>query len=124
MVGDTVGFRYDCDWNIQFFDLFLEKLRFLCHTASEKVYDFDIVIAYHTFRTQFKQVVSLRKAAQKLIAVCALLIGSQDNLLFAHIDRAENGVFTDFSFFLVHIHTSAYFNHNSDVSAVAATALP
>lgn len=77
-----------------------------------------------TFRTQFKQVVSLCKAAHKFIAVCTLLIGSQDNFLFAHIDRAKNSVFTDFSFSLVHIHTSAYFNHNSDVSAVAATALP
>ena len=44
VVGDTIGFRYERDWNIQFFDLFLEKLRFICHTASEKVYDFDIVI--------------------------------------------------------------------------------
>ena len=66
MVGDTVGFRYERDWNIQFFDLFLEKLRFICHTASEKVYDFNIVIAYHTFRTQFKQVVSLCKLAELL----------------------------------------------------------
>ena len=66
MVGDTVGFCYECDWNIQFFDLFLEKLRFICHTASEKVYDFNIVIAYHTFRTQFKQVVSLCKLAELL----------------------------------------------------------
>ena len=124
MVGNTVCFGNDRDGNIQLFDLLFEQLRFIGNTAPENVGNINIVIAYHTFLAQFKKVVSLYKAAQKCLSVRALLIGSQDNFLFAHIDRAKNSVFTDFSFFLVHIHTSAYFNHNSDVSAVAATALP
>ncbi len=37
VVGDTVGFCYECVIGISsFFDLFLEKLRFICHTASER----------------------------------------------------------------------------------------
>ena len=42
--------------------------------------------ALFSFLAQFKKVVSLYKAAQKFLSVRALLIGSQDNFLFAHID--------------------------------------